>query len=382
MGRRIVALMSGTSHDAVDVAAAEFHADGDTLWLEPLGALDVPYDPLLRARVAAALPPAAAGVGEVCRLDAELGRMFGVAAARGLAELCGGTADLVVSHGQTVYHWVEDGRAYGTLQLGGPAFVAVATGLPVLADLRSADIAHGGQGAPLLPVFDALLLPPGSAALNLGGIANVTIVGDPVVGYDIGPANALIDAAVRHFHGGPYDAGGRYAAAGRVDGALLAALLAEPYYAAPPPKSTGKELFHLGYLLGHLRGGERPDDVVATVTELTARVVADALNSHRVTEVRASGGGVHNPALMARLGQLSQAPLGMTDDLGVPSDAKEAYAFALIGWLSLHGLPGALPSVTGAGRPAVLGTLTPGAVPLRLPEPAPAMPTRLRIGRP
>ncbi|ADU07394.1 protein of unknown function UPF0075 [Micromonospora sp. L5] len=375
---RIVGLMSGTSYDGVDVVAAEFTADGDTLRLRPLGHRELAYPDDLRAEIGALLPPAATTIEAVCRLDNRLGEVFAEAAAAGV-ELAGGTADAVVSPGQTVFHWVEDGRVRGTLQLGAPARVAARVGVPVLHDLRSADVAAGGQGAPLVPAFDALLLDPEAgarAALNLGGIANLTVVapGAPVLGYDVGPANALLDAAARRFLDRPCDVDGARAAAGRVHAALLARLLAEPYYAAPPPKSTGKELFHGGYLDAALAALGEPvaaDDVLATLTELTARTVADACDRHRVTEVVAAGGGVRNPTLRARLAALGEGRwrLRTTDELGVPAQAKEAYAFALLGWLSWHGLPGAVPSVTGASRAAVLGSWTPAGPSVAAPRP-------------
>ncbi|MDO3700458.1 anhydro-N-acetylmuramic acid kinase [Micromonospora sp. C28SCA-DRY-2] len=382
---KIVGLMSGTSYDGVDVAAAEFEVEGDTLWLRPLGHRGLDYDDELRAEIGALLPPAGTTVEAVCRLDNRLGEVFAEAAAVGV-ELAGG-ADAVVSPGQTVFHWVAEGRARGTLQLGAVARVAARVGVPVLSDLRSADIAAGGQGAPLVPAFDALLLDPAAgprAALNLGGIANLTVVapGAPVLGYDVGPANALLDAAARRLLDRPCDTDGARAAAGRVHAGLLAALLAEPYYAAPPPKSTGKELFHAGYLDRHLAAVGEPvptDDVLATLTELTARVVAAECDRHRVVEVVAAGGGVRNPTLRRRLAALGAGRwrLRTTDELGVPAQAKEAYAFALLGWHSWHGLPGALPSVTGATRAAVLGSWTP-AGPARDAVP-PTPPRRLRI---
>ncbi|MBU8859613.1 MULTISPECIES: anhydro-N-acetylmuramic acid kinase [unclassified Micromonospora] len=377
---RIVGLMSGTSYDGVDVVAAEFTADGGTLRLRPLGHRELAYPDDLRAEIAALLPPAATTIEAVCRLDNRLGEVFAEAAAAGV-ELAGGTADAVVSPGQTVFHWVEDGRVRGTLQLGAPARVAARVGVPVLHDLRSADVAAGGQGAPLVPAFDALLLDPAAgaaprAALNLGGIANLTVVapGAPVLGYDVGPANALLDAAARRLLDRPCDVDGARAAAGRVHAALLTRLLAEPYYAAPPPKSTGKELFHGGYLDAALTALGEPveaDDVLATLTELTARTVADACDRHRVTEVVAAGGGVRNPTLRARLAALGEGRwrLRTTDELGVPAQAKEAYAFALLGWLSWHGLPGAVPSVTGASRAAVLGSWTPSGPSVAAPRP-------------
>ncbi|MFI6263941.1 anhydro-N-acetylmuramic acid kinase [Micromonospora sp. NPDC051006] len=374
---KIVGLMSGTSYDGVDVVAAEFTAEGDTLWLRPLGHRGLDYDAELRGRIGVLLPPAATTVEAVCQLDNRLGEVFAEAAAVGV-ELAGGAADVVVSPGQTVFHWVAQGVARGTLQLGAVARVAARVGVPVLSDLRSADIAAGGQGAPLVPAFDALLLAPDTgapdgaagprarAALNLGGIANLTVVapGAPVLGYDIGPANALLDAAARRFLDRPCDLDGARAAAGRVHPRLLDALLAEPYYAAAPPKSTGKELFHAGYLDERLAALGEPvpaDDVLATLTELTARVVAAECDRHRVAEVIAAGGGVRNPTLCGRLAALGAGRwrLRTTDELGVPAQAKEAYAFALLGWLSWHGLPGAIRSVTGAARAAVLGSWTP-----------------------
>ncbi|MFJ8577734.1 anhydro-N-acetylmuramic acid kinase [Micromonospora sp. NPDC093277] len=419
---RIVGLMSGTSYDGVDVAAAEFTRDGETLRLRPLGHRGLDYADDLRAEIGALLPPGATTIEAVCRLDNRLGEVFAEAAAIGV-ELAGGRVDAVVSPGQTVFHWVEAGRARGTLQLGAPARVAARVGVPVLHDLRSADVAAGGQGAPLVPAFDALLLDAGRAldpaagalaaagtgprsaldvagtapgttldpggaapraALNLGGIANLTVVAPdaPVVGYDVGPANALLDAAARRFLDRPCDLDGARAAAGRVHPGLLELLLAEPYYAAPPPKSTGKELFHGGYLDGMLAALGEPvaaDDVLATLTELTARTVAAECDRFGVTEVVAAGGGVRNPTLCARLSALGQGRwrLRTTDELGVPAQAKEAYAFALLGWLSWHGLPGAIPSVTGASRAAVLGSWTPSGPAYATVPPAP--PRRLFV---
>lgn len=377
---RIIGIMSGTSHDAIDVAAAEFSLEDGDLILEPLGDLAVEHDPGLREALVAALPPARTTFGEVCALDTGLGRAFADAAAKGLAVLCGGDADLVVSHGQTVYHWVKEGRAHGTLQIGRPAWIAAATGLPVVADLRAADIAAGGQGAPLVPVLDVGLLRPRQAALNIGGIANITAVGEDgrVIAYDIGPGNALIDAAAREHFGRPYDKGGELAASGTVDAALLGRLLDEPYYRLPAPKSTGKELFHSAYVGDPGLSGT---DLIATLTELTAHVIAADAARLGVRTVYASGGGVCNPVLMGRIRDLAQGAFDLRDtaELGIPSDAKEAYAFALLGWLTWHGLPGALPAVTGATRAAVLGSITPGTAPLRLPEPLPGWSGRIRV---
>jgi anhydro-N-acetylmuramic acid kinase len=386
---RVIGLMSGTSYDGIEAAAAEFELSGDALRMRPLGRLSHPYPDELRARIAAALPPAPTTTEAICVLDTGIGQAFAEAGTRALAELCKGRADLVVSHGQTMHHWVEGGVVRGTLQLGQPAWIAEATGLPVVADLRSRDVAAGGQGAPLVALFDTLLLrglPGVPAALNLGGIANITVVApdaDPLA-FDTGPANALLDAAVRHFSDGieEYDRDGRGAAAGQVSPALLRRLLDEPYYRLPGPKSTGKELFHLPYLLAALADVPTPDprDVLATLTRLTAVTVADACRAHGVTRLVVSGGGAHNPTLMGMLvDELPGVDLTSSDEVGVASDAKEALAFALLGYLTVHGLPGTLPSGTGARHASVLGSVTPGREPLRLPAPAGTAPTRLLI---
>ncbi|MET7703660.1 anhydro-N-acetylmuramic acid kinase [Streptomyces sp. NPDC005485] len=380
---RVIGLMSGTSYDAIDAAAADLALDGDTLTLRPLGLVSEVYDQDLRDALAAALPPASTTLAEVCRLDTLIGRAFAGAAVRANRELCDGEAELVASHGQTVYHWVEDARVHGTLQIGQPAWIAEATGLPVVADFRPRDIAAGGQGAPLVSLVDLLWLrgrPGTPVALNLGGIANLTAPDGTA--FDTGPGCALVDAAARGFSGGrlAYDVDGALAARGRVHRPLLDRLLDEPYYARPAPKTTGKELFHLGHLQEALAGvGTLPaEDVIATLTALTARTVADAVRGAGATEVIVSGGGTRNPALMGMLGaELPGVALRGSDELGLPSAAKEAYAFAVLGFLTLHGLAGTEPTSTGARHPSVLGSLTPGREGLRLPPPAPKPPVRL-----
>ncbi len=378
--------MSGTSYDAIDAAAADLSLVGDSVVLEPLGMVSEPYDEELREALAAALPPAATTLAEVCRLDTLIGQVFAAAAVRANAELCGGRAELVASHGQTAYHWVEGGAVRGTLQLGQPAWIAEATGLPVVADFRPRDIAAGGQGAPLVSLVDLLWLrgrPGTPVALNLGGIANLTAPDGTA--FDTGPACALIDAAARGFSGGrlAYDAEGALAARGTVHEPLLERLSSEPYYTLPAPKTTGKELFHLGYLQDALAGlGTLPaEDVIATLTLLTARTVADAVRSVAATEVIASGGGTRNPVLMSLLAaELPGVPLRTSDELGLPSAAKEAYAFAVLGFLTAHGLPGTVQASTGARHPSVLGSVTPGRRGPGLPPAAEHSPVRLVLG--
>ncbi|MBF8185192.1 anhydro-N-acetylmuramic acid kinase [Nonomuraea sp. K274] len=386
---RVLGMISGTSHDGIDVAAVDFEASGGLLEGRVGHTASTPYPAELRARLIAALPPAPATLAEVCVLDTLIGQSFADAAQAAIAEC--GPVDLVVSHGQTVYHWVEGAHARGTLQIGQPAWIAERTGVPVLSDVRIRDITAGGHGAPLVSVLDGLLLGAhegGAAALNLGGIANMTVVRDSdLYAYDIGPANALIDAVVtsRGLNGLGFDEGGRIAASGRVDPRLLEVLLDEPYYGLAAPKSTGKELFHLGYVEAALaETGHRPADadLVATLTELTVRTVARDVRAAGVDALVVSGGGCRNPVIMEGLrAALPGVDVAPSDDYGAPADDKEAIAFALIGWLSAHGLPGTVPGGTGARAPRVLGTLTPGAGPLVLPAPLAVPPRSLVLTR-
>lgn len=391
MKMTVVGMISGTSFDAVDAAVADLDLDGDEVVLVPRGLHTTAFPETLRRRIAACLPPGSTTVEEVCRLDTEIGQLLGAAALGAQRALAADGVDLVVSHGQTVFHWVEGAHAMGTLQLGAPAWIAEATGAPVVSDLRSRDVARGGHGAPLASTLDALLVLRGSArrgSLNLGGIANIT-VRDPageVIAYDIGPANALMDSAVAaSTHGeSRMDADGAMAARGRVDDAVLDRLLDEPYYRLPHPKSTGKELFHADYLGGVPGSSDlAPDDLLATLSELTARLVARACRDHNLDELVVAGGGVRNPVLMSRIAALaSPTAVVPIDDYGLPAQAKEGYLFALLGYLTVHGIEGTYPSATGASRGSILGSVAPGAHPLVLPPPASAPPVRLRIVRP
>ncbi len=388
----VLGLSSGTSVDGIDVAAARIDLDGPLVLLTPLGHRTVPYSTRLRRAIRDALPPGSVTMEAVCRLDTGIGREFADAARTANEELTGGRADLVASHGQTLFHWVDGTTVHGTLQMGQPAWIAEATGLPVVSDLRAADVAAGGHGAPLAALFDTLLLDgraEPAAALNLGGMANATIVRDgaPPQAFDTGPGNALIDAAVRRVTNGraDFDAAGTLARSGRIDPTLLEHLLAEPYYRLPPPKSTGPELFGPGHLDTALRRAGTPDaaDLLATLVELTAVSVADALRPHGVAEVFASGGGVRNLFLMERLAaRLRPARLDTFDALGLDGEAKEAYLFALIGFLTWHGIPGSVPACTGARRASPAGRITPGIRPLRLPAPVDVLPRRLRVEAP
>ncbi|WP_092527220.1 anhydro-N-acetylmuramic acid kinase [Actinopolyspora saharensis] len=401
---RVIGLHSGTSMDALDVAAAELRLHGDEIELEPLGHDELPYPERLRAELADPSRSREAGPETWCRIDTGLGRALADAARHGIAELANGRADLVVSLGQTAHHLVDDrGRARGTLQLGQPAWIAEETGLPVVSDLRSRDIAAGGQGAPLAALFDALWLrglhrdppdasgtereaPSTATTLNIGGIANITVDGPRgVLAYDTGPGNALIDAAAAMVTDErTSDVDGELAAAGRVRDDLLGALLADEYYSTPPPKSTGKERFNAEYLRTRLSVLPPIDgqDLLATVTALTARTVAQECAGHASRFVIASGGGIANPVLLDALRtELAHrdVELRTSEHHGIPSGGKEAYLTAVLGFLAVHGVAGNHPAATGAAGPRVLGSITPGHEPLRLPAPADAPVNALRV---
>jgi anhydro-N-acetylmuramic acid kinase len=393
--KRIIGLISGTSADAIAAAVADItdHAapgsDRPGVALRGFAVSPLPDEVRTRILRTSVEPVTTQALASLSYL---LGELFADAARAGAR--AAGTAledvDLIASHGQTVAHvGVPDGadrwaRA-ATLQIAEPAVIAARTGRPVIAEFRGADIAAGGQAAPFVPYADLLLLggPNGRIALNLGGIANFTVLPpDPrredVYAFDCGPANMVIDGLVRHFSGGAerFDRDGHRAARGRVREDVLAELMRDPFVTAAPPKTAGHEQYgqaFLGALLSRC-GGLPPDDLVATVTAFSADAVGWNIAryvtpTHAIEELVASGGGTHNPVLMDRLAR-TVAPIRVRriDDFGIPGDAKEALAFALLGHASLMGRPGALPRVTGAKYPAILGTWT--WPPLSRPSPA------------
>ncbi|MCK8468993.1 anhydro-N-acetylmuramic acid kinase [Microbacterium sp. KSW4-16] len=384
---RVLGLISGTSHDGIDAAVVDFTtsggftAHGVDLRGTVLAATSVPYTPELRSRLIAALPPAQTTLAEVAELDTLIGQAFADVAADIAAEV--GGIDAVCSHGQTVYHWVDGAHARGTLQIGQPAWIAEKVGAPVVSDIRIRDITVGGHGAPLVSFLDELLLRSRagvSAALNLGGISNMTVVRqDGLVAYDIGPANALVDAVIVEHGLNPlgYDDDAAIARTGQVDETLLAALLEDPYYALTPPKSTGKEHFHLGYVHEHLAAQGREiavADVVRTLTELTVRTVARDVEAAGIGFLAVSGGGCRNPLILDGLrAALPATEVVLADELGAAADSKEAILLALIGWSTMHGVPAIVPGGTGAREPRILGTITPGVGPLQMPEPVAAI---------
>ena len=322
--------------------------------LRLVGYRTFPYPRTLRERVLAARDLRPPGLSE---LHADLGKFYGNVAKAFIGR---SRTDVIGSHGQTVWH--EPGLH--TLQLGEAAYIASATGVTTVSDFRPADIAAGGQGAPLVPYFDRFVFGARPAAtLNIGGIANVTILSKVPTGFDTGPGNCLIDEAMRIAFNRDFDRGGRVANSGKVELAWDARLN-DGYFRRRPPKSTGRELFSREFLLDRL-GKElrrRPADVVATLTFFTARTISDALSrfaKHEIREVIASGGGVFNRTLMRHLeSMLARAVVRPISDYGIHPLAKEPAAFALLAVEAIRRRAGNLPSVTGAKHPAILGKIS------------------------
>ncbi|WP_028839464.1 anhydro-N-acetylmuramic acid kinase [Thermomonas fusca] len=368
-GRCFLGLISGTSADGIDAALVRF--DDDHAHARPtlLHGRTHAWQPALRERLVTLGQQAQAlTLDEVGELDVRIGHAFAAAALATLREAGLSARDVAAigSHGQTLRHHPH-GDAPFTLQLGDAHVIAERCGIPVVADFRRRDVAAGGHGAPLVPAFHAATLhAPGEdrAVLNLGGIANLTLLParGTVRGFDTGPANGLMDAWCQRHTGMAYDADGGFAAQGRVDGPLLARLMAEPWFAAAPPKSTGRDRFHLDWVDAALAGIEAPADVQATLLALTARSVGEALRATQpgTRRVIACGGGVHNPLLMAALAEaMPDAAIESSAVHGLDPDFVEAMAFAWLARQHLAGRPGNLPAVTGAAGPRVLGALYP-----------------------
>lgn len=365
----LVGLMSGTSLDGVDGVLCRIGDDGT--WRGVIDHRHRPFPATLRGALMALqhsgpdeLHRAALAANAVAQAYAEV--------VADLLALPGTPRPVAMgAHGQTVRHQpgLHDGIGY-TVQLLNGALLAELTGLDVVADLRSRDVAAGGQGAPLVPAFHAAVFGRPDAVravVNIGGISNLTVLhpGKPPRGFDCGPGNALMDHWIAHHHPGrTYDADGAWAATGRVDATLLAALRSEPYFAQLPPKSTGRDLFHPDWLQRHLDALDIPpaaQDVQATLCELTAACIADELQRHapQAADLLVCGGGAFNGTLMRRLGALTGRRVRPTDVAGLPAMQVEAAAFAWLAWRHLHRRPGNEPAVTGAAGPRILGTLHP-----------------------
>jgi anhydro-N-acetylmuramic acid kinase len=358
-------IMSGTSGDGVDAALIAVDDAGRVV--DTIAHHHTPFDPALRERVLAA----ASGAGtrtaarDIALVHAALGDRYADAAGALIAE-ARARPSVIGIHGQTIAHYPAEGA---TLQIGDAARVAVRTGVPVVCDFRSADVAAGGQGAPLVPFADHLLFADGAPRVvaNIGGIANVTLLPDAdrdhVSGFDSGPGNMVIDLIART-GGREYDVDGEGARRGRVVTSALEGALRHPYLARSAPKSTGREEFGSPFaedLLANVRAaGGTIDDALATATELTARAISDAIRAAGTPwrDVLVAGGGAMNPALMEALRRhLDPTPFRKTDHVGIPSVAREAIAFAILAVYRMRGLPNTLPRVTGASRAVSAGAI-------------------------
>lgn len=377
----VAGIMSGTSMDGIDVALVEIAGSGLRSKIRLLAFACYPYPADVQNRLLRLAEGEAVPANEISDLDFILGRIYANAVIKCADEfgIAMDSLDLVCSHGQTVYHngTASEAALASTLQIGQAAIIAELTGLAVVSDFRTADIAAGGQGAPLVPYFDFVFLRDSRvtrAAQNIGGIANVTFIPadceiDDVIAFDTGPGNMLTDAAVRLFSNGKraYDINGEMAKSGRVAPALLSRLLNHPFYAQKPPKSAGREQFGEHYLTEILSwpeaSGLAPEDVVATLTALTAETIAAAYRNYlpgAADEIVLSGGGANNPVLVDMIKQAVGSKVIRFDDFGIPNDAKEAVAFALLGSETIRGVASNVPSATGATHPVVLGKITPG----------------------
>jgi anhydro-N-acetylmuramic acid kinase len=390
----VAGVMSGTSADGVDVALCRIRpaaTPNDTPRISLIGSAEFRYPKPLRAAVLAAMDAKSMSVANMSRLHWRLGEVYADAAAA-TAEQFGEKIHLIGCHGQTIYHQGTPAKYLGsnvrcTWQIGEPSVIAERLRTPVVSDFRPADLAGGGQGAPLVPILDYTLFRSrrvNRVLQNLGGIANLTAIPagasvEDVMAFDTGPANMVIDASMTRLFGKPFDRNGATAKRGVANQSILNQLLRDPYYSAPPPKSCGREEYGEAFvdrLLSPCRKAKLKDaDIIATATALTAQTILDQYRRFVwphlgqkapmafSTEYVVAGGGAKNATLIAMLRD-GLAPLGVrlrqVDELGIPAQAKESVAFALMAWLTWHNLPGNVPSATGALRPVILGKVTHG----------------------
>jgi anhydro-N-acetylmuramic acid kinase len=388
MGKKtllVMGLMSGTSADGIDVALAEVGGAPPRLQTRLVAHTTLPMNAAVRNEVLRIAEGGTCTAAAISQLNFRVGEEFAAAALAGCKKF--GVklrrVQLIGSHGQTIFHSGAvvpflGKKTASTLQIGEPAVIAARTGIPTVGDFRLADIAVGGQGAPLVPYVDWLLLRDdrvGRVALNLGGIGNLTVLpaGETnpakVIAFDTGPGNMIIDALVAHFSSGRqrYDKDARMARRGQCATFLLQELLRDPYLRLKPPKSTGREYYGKEFvrtLLARARKLHmRPEDLVRTATVFTALSVVDALNRFvlprvKIGQVIVSGGGAKNPLIMAQLAAaLAPVKVLRSSEVGIDEDAKEAYAFALLAYETWNRRPGNLPSATGASRKTVLGKI-------------------------
>ena len=388
----VAGIMSGTSADGVDVALCRISpnpSNGGTPRIKLLGHAGFPYPRVVRAAVLAAMDAKSIPVADLSRLNWRLGELYADAAAKAQKKF-GVKAELVGCHGQTLYHQSIAQKYLGapvrcTWQTGEASVIAERLRVTVVSDFRPADMAAGGQGAPLVPMLDYVMFRSSKVnrvLQNLGGIGNLTVIpadapADNLLAFDTGPANMVIDACMSRLFGKPFDKDGATARRGRVIDAVVARILREPYFASPPPKSCGREEFGEAFVSRFIAqcrtAGANDADIIATATALTAESIADAYRRFVIphlaqhtpqarTEFVVAGGGSNNGALMTMLRDRLEprgAKVRLMDELGVSSQSKEAVAFALLAWLTWSGLPGSIPAATGASHNIVLGRITP-----------------------
>jgi len=364
---RIAGIMSGTSFDGIDVAIVDIHRKR----IDPIAFSFPPYSKAVREALLSVHSPA-----EISRRNFLLGELY----AEAVKKTCKRhripirSIDLCGMHGQTIFHEGQPVRYLGrriasTFQIGEAAVVAERTGIRTISNFREADIAAGGKGAPLVPFVDYLLFRHpkiGRIALNIGGIANITVIPagakpEQIVAFDTGPGNMVIDALVFYKNRQRYDKNGRIASAAAVHAWLLASMLSHPYFSLKPPKTAGREQFGREFVDDLVATKLPIDDLIATATEFTARSIAQAIKPYpKISEVIASGGGIHNRQIMRRLRELlPNLAIVTTNDHGIDPDAKEAIAFAMLALEFVRGRPANVPSATGARHPALLGKSSP-----------------------
>ena len=378
-------LMSGTSADGIDVVLARISGAPPSLNAEMLGHTSFNFPPAVRKEILRVADQQPISAGELSQLNFRLGHIYAGAALAACRKfkIAPRRIDLIGNHGQTIFHQGVASKYFGaptasTLQIGEGSVIAARTGITTVSDFRPADMALGGQGAPLVPYVDYLLYRHpklGRVSLNLGGIANITVIPanakpSQVFAFDTGPANMLIDALVQHFtHGRQrFDKDAGLAQSGRSIHALLNELMRDPYLKLAPPKSTGREYYGRAYVQEILALGRRhhakPADLIRAATIFTALSVVDALHrfvlhKHKIQQLIVSGGGAHNPLILAQLSvALPAVAVLPSSQFGICEDAKEAFAFALLAYETFHRRPANLPSATGARGPAILGKIS------------------------
>ncbi len=376
----VVGLMSGTSLDGIDAVLLKIRGSGPDTRFKQLAFLEQRFPPGLRKRLLRNSVPDTSRVDEIAQLNVLLAELYAdaVAAVARKADVKPGRIDLIGSHGQTIHHLPKPRRMYGktvraTLQIGDPSVLAAITGTVTVGDFRLADMAVGGQGAPLVPYFDWLVFRSSQAnrlLLNIGGIANITAIpkncsADRVIAFDTGPGNMVVDSLMHEFYGKPYDHSGKTAARGAVSLDLFDRMVRHPYLKTGPPKSTGREEFGQEFVQQLLRHGKRYDreDIVATASQFTAYAVYDAYRRFvakkmTVDEIILSGGGAKNRFFLDELSRyFSDSLIRHIGEFGVSADSKEAVCFAVLANETLAGRAANIPAVTGARKRVVLGKI-------------------------